>query len=116
MYNYNPYQNYAAQADERIWVQNQNAADAYLMAPSSFVRLWDANQPVFYEKRTDATGRPLPMEVYEYTHRKPVEASLDASNAIDYKKEIEGIIRRVEALERGIKNEHTESDADDSAV
>jgi hypothetical protein len=51
--------------DERIWVQGKNAAEAYLVAANGFVRLWDSNGQVFYEKRADASGRPC-METYEY--------------------------------------------------
>lgn len=118
MYNYYlPYQNQVQQPaqDERIWVQNQMAADAYLVAPNGFVRLWDANKPMFYEKRADATGRPLPLEVYEYK-KKPIEALLDASGTIDYKEQIDGILRRLDALERGVNNASTEPNADDTAV
>ena len=117
--NYQPNVNqgfYPGGNDERIWVQNENAAEAYLMAPSSFVRLWDANKNVFYEKRSDATGRPLPLEVYEYTHRKPVQAIKDESNGIDYQKEIEGILRRLDALERGSDESVKKSNDDDTAV
>lgn len=52
--------------DERIWVTNQQAAEAYLVAANSFVRLWDSSQPRFYEKSADCTGRPMAMKIYEY--------------------------------------------------
>lgn len=70
MYGGNYYQpNYQQQPaqDERIWVQNETSAEAYLVAPNGFVRLWDSSRPVFYEKRADSTGRPLPMDVFEYS-------------------------------------------------
>lgn len=54
--------------DERIWVQGQGAAEAYLVAPNSFVRLWDSQAPIFYEKRADQTGRPF-LEVFEYKRK-----------------------------------------------
>ena len=54
------------QQEEIIYVPNQQAAESYLMAPNSFVRLWDAQLPRFYEKRTDPQGRPFPMDVYEF--------------------------------------------------
>ncbi len=114
---FNQYPTYGNQAvDERIWVQNQAAAEAYLMAPNSFVRLWDANSPVFYEKRSDITGRPMPLEAYEYKRKAPAETLLQNSGAIDYQKEIDGILRRLEALEKGVLNEHTESNDNDSKV
>lgn len=52
--------------DERIWVTNQQAAESYLVAANSFVRLWDSSQPRFYEKSADCTGRPMAMKVFEY--------------------------------------------------
>ena len=108
---------YQLQTDERIWVQNEQSAEAYLVAPNSFVRLWDAQKPIFYEKRADASGRPLPLEVYEYTKRQrtmPTEALVNAEGLIDYKKDLEALTRRIEALEKGAK--HEQSDADDSTV
>lgn len=66
--------------EETLYVPNEQAAEAYLMAPNSFVRLWDANRPVFYEKRTDPQGRPFPMEKYEYykATEKPAEQPAEA--------------------------------------
>ena len=52
--------------EETLYVPNMQAAEAYLMAPGGFVRLWDSNLPVFYEKRTDMQGRPLPIKRFEY--------------------------------------------------
>lgn len=63
--NNQPQQNNAT-LDERIWVSNQQAAESYLVAANSFVRLWDSSQPRFYEKSADCTGRPMQMKVYEY--------------------------------------------------
>lgn len=108
--------------DERIWVQNENAAEAYLVAPNSFVRLWDANNNMFYEKRTDATGRPLPMEVYEYKLRQPQAVTEKPNNndvTIELQKQIEALQGRIEALEKAEKgpvkaNAKRKSDADDT--
>lgn len=115
----NYYPNFMQQptTDERIWVQNEASADAYLVAPNGFVRLWDASLPRFYEKRADATGRPLPIDVYEYTKKQPtslIQPQKEDEGSIDLRKELEGLNRRIEALEKEIKNE--QSDADDSDV
>lgn len=71
--------------DERIWVQGEGAAMAYLVAPGGFARLWDSTAPVFYEKRCDSTGRPLQMEVYDYSRRNcnPAPASDDRLKALE---------------------------------
>lgn len=104
--------------DERIWVQNETAADSYLIAPNGFVRLWDASSNRFYEKRADATGRPLPMDVYEYTKKTSNEPIKDKEETMDYKKEIEALQLRIEALEQKgqIKNAKRKPDADDTDV
>lgn len=125
MYGYtNPYyqQNYAtnyAQSaptqDERIWVQNETSADAYLVAPNGFVRLWDSNKPIFYEKRADASGRPYPVEAYKYEKIASNRGVENEGNRIELSNQIEGLTRRIEALEEGYRHEH-ESNADDTAI
>lgn len=84
-YPYNPftpaYSPYASQyqqtppqqtqpTDDRIFVANAAAAEAYLVAPNGFVRLWDSAAPRFYEKVADASGRQFPMTVYTNTRRQ----------------------------------------------
>lgn len=64
-----PAQTQTAPQDDRIWVASEAAADVYQMVPGGFVRLWDSNKPVFYEKRADMTGRPMPLVAYEYKIR-----------------------------------------------
>ena len=135
MYNYNPYNFYgnpgqqpqrysspmASQQpqaqDERIWVQNETAAEAYLMAPNSFVRLWNASEPVFYEKRSDANGRPYPLEAFTYARREPQEQKNSdyPNNSID--KQLKAIEERVSALEKkGEAANVRESNGNDETV
>lgn len=98
-----------ANPDERIWVQNETAAESYLVAPGGFVRLWDSAKQVFYEKRADNSGRPYPMDVYEYTRRE------EKTETVDYADMISKLEARIEALEgkRG-KSNGTKSNADDT--
>ena len=118
--NYQPMQNIPnpTQTDERIWVQNEVSAEAYLVAPNSFVRLWDSSKPRFYEKRADATGRPLPMDTFEYARIQPKSETLEPSPTVDYLKEINALKERISALEsvKGGRRNATKSDADDSNV
>lgn len=89
--------------DERIWVQGEESAKAYLVAPNSFVRLWDSSEMRFFEKRADASGKPY-MEVYEYKLRgsnAPNIGVANANDAVDYMKEIDALKQRIEALEKG---------------
>lgn len=111
MNNY-PYFGYAPQQatqDERIWVQSAQAAESYLVAPNSFVRLWNTNLPEFYEKRADATGRPLPMETYTYANKR-VQQPTTADNDSPYtllEEQLKAVIQRVDALETGINKKTT---------
>lgn len=109
--------------DERIWVQGKNAAEAYLVAANGFVRLWDSNGQVFYEKRADASGRPY-MEAYEYKRlgAETVKTETENKSSInDYVQELNGLKARLEALEKrfsdgGKINAVSKSDANDSTV
>lgn len=65
-----PMQPPQASQDDRIWVASESAAEAFLVAANGFVRLWDSNKPVFYEKRADMNGRPMPLVAYEYKIRE----------------------------------------------
>lgn len=98
--------------DERIWVQGEDSAKAYLVAPNSFVRLWDSQDSVFYEKRTDASGRPI-IETYRY---EKVESVPQRSNA--YEEKIMSLEKRILALEKkGRKKDATdEPNADDTSI
>lgn len=106
-------------ADERIWVPNQQAAESYLVAPGGFVRLWDSNSQMFYERRADASGRPYPMDVYKYEKvlpqmQEPVE---DTNNLIieQLNVKINELTARIEQLEnskKGVKS-NAKSNADD---
>lgn len=92
--------------DERIWVQGQGAAEAYLVAPNSFVRLWDSQAPVFYEKRADQTGRPF-LEVFEYKRKgtdSPTAELSQSSQPINYEERLNALERQMETLRRRVKN------------
>ena len=111
-------------SDERIWVQGKNAAEAYLVAANGFVRLWDSNGQVFYEKRADASGRPC-METYEYKRlgaELPKTGTESKSSVNDYSKEIDSLKVRLAALEKRLNDggranaNVSESNTDDTAV
>lgn len=70
-----PMQTPQAGQDDRIWVASESAAEAFLVAANGFVRLWDSNKPVFYEKRADMSGRPMPLVAYEYKIRDAAAAT-----------------------------------------
>ena len=48
-----------------IWIQGENAAKSYLVAPNTTVLLMDSESQRFYLKSYDASGMPLPLRVFE---------------------------------------------------
>ena len=93
--------------EETLYVPNEQAAEAYLMAPNSFVRLWDAKQPVFYEKRTDAQGRPLPLEKFTYTKavNEPVSQPVDLTAQFVTREEFDALMAKLEPKKGEKKND-----------
>lgn len=82
--------------DDRIWVASESAAEAFLVAANGFVRLWDSNKPVFYEKRADMNGRPMPLVAYEYKIRDA--AAPEAVNP-DFEKRLSALEDKMKAME-----------------
>ena len=51
------------------WVQGEEGAKAYMVAPGSSVMLMDSENTVFYLKSSDQSGMPLPLRIFDYTER-----------------------------------------------
>lgn len=91
-----PMQSQQAPQDDRIWVASESAAEAFQMVPNGFVRLWDSNKPVFYEKRADMNGRPMPLVAYEYKIRDA--AAPEVVNP-DFEKRLSALEDKIKAME-----------------
>lgn len=68
----NPPQNniyHPAQTNGIIWIQGENAARSYLVAPNQNVLLLDSEVPRMYMKSADATGMPT-LKIFEYKEIK----------------------------------------------
>ena len=91
-----------------IWVQGEQAAKSYLVAPNTTVQLWDSEEKVIYLKSADASGMPS-MKILDYTIRgdagpapvvqAPEYATKDELNALaekfrDLKDELSGVGKR----------------------
>ena len=92
-----PMQSQQAPQDDRIWVASESAAEAFQMVPNGFVRLWDSNKPIFYEKRADMNGRPMPLVAYEYKIRDATAAP-EAVNP-DFEKRLSALEDKIKAME-----------------
>ena len=51
-----------------IWVQGEEGAKAYMVAPGNTVQLWDSENPVIYLKSADMSGIPS-MRILDWTER-----------------------------------------------
>ena len=61
-----------------VWVQGEQAAKSYPVAPGNQVLLFDSDESVFYIKKADQSGRPLPLEIYDFKKRETAEVLPDA--------------------------------------
>lgn len=92
-----PMQGSQSTQDDRIWVSSESAAESFLVAANGFVRLWDSNKPVFYEKRADMNGRPMPLVAYEYKIRD-ASAVPEAVNS-DFERRLSAIEDKLKKME-----------------
>jgi hypothetical protein len=88
--------------DDRIWVQSEAQAEAYLVSPSGFVRLWHISEPMFYEKGCDQAGRPTPMVAYRY-EKVENRPSNNPNGMIVPNDKLNALETRIEALESILK-------------
>lgn len=82
-----------------IWVQNEQEAYNYLVAPNSAVALWDSNNPVVYLKQADASGKPT-MKIYDLVERTTQRPQAAPQPAAEYvtRQEFEALQARIDAL------------------
>ena len=62
-----PVQSPAQNNSGLIWIQGEQAAKSYMVAPNTTVLLMDSESQRFYLKSSDASGMPLPLRIFEYT-------------------------------------------------
>ena len=98
-------QNASAQSGSLIWIQGEQAAKSYLVAPNSSVVLFDSESQSIYIKSADASGMPS-MKILDYTIRdsaknvgnNPVTGENEGSVTYATKEEINGLNDQIKAL------------------
>lgn len=82
-----------------IWVQGEEGAKGYLVAPGESRLLMDSEGNHFYLKSTDAQGMPLPLRIFDYVERTSQKQASQAAQAsgVEY-----APLSRLEALEARI--------------
>lgn len=65
------------QTNGRIYVQGEESAKSYLVAPNQSVELWDTESQTIYLKSADASGLPS-IRILDYTYRESMPKSKDS--------------------------------------
>ena len=88
----------ASQQSPILWVQGEEAAKAYMVAPGATVLLMDSEGQSFYLKSTDPQGMPLPLRIFDYVERtaqKPLEQPKISTGEFVTRREFEALAARV---------------------
>jgi len=80
-----------------IWVQGEQAAKSYLVAPNTTVQLWDSEEKVIYLKSADASGMPS-MKILDYTIRG--EETKKSEPVYATKEDLDALAEKVKELTR----------------
>lgn len=62
-----------------IWVQGEEGAKAYMVAPGNTVQLWDSENPVIYLKSADMSGVPS-MRIFDLVERTAARIPQNTQN------------------------------------
>ena len=94
-----------------VWIYSEAEVAGYPVAPNNAVRLWSANEPVFYLKWADATGKPS-VKIYDIVERdnntlssqskaseqaEEYAKKSDLATVVDAVKDFSGIIASIKA-------------------
>lgn len=97
-----PYQPQTQTQNGLLWVQGEQAAKSYLVAPGNTVVLFDSENPYIYIKSADMSGMPNTrvLEYKEHTEptAKPQEHVCNCGEKFVGKEDFKALSDRVEAL------------------
>ena len=94
-----------------VWIYSEAEVAGYPVAPNNAVRRWSANEPVFYLKWADATGKPS-VKIYDIVERdnntlssqskaseqaEEYAKKSDLATVVDAVKDFSGIIASIKA-------------------
>ena len=90
----------------RIYVQGEESAKSYLVAPNQSVELWDTESQTIYLKSADATGIPS-MRILDYTYRESMPKSKETLDmgAFATKEDVDYLKEELKALKSKLESE-----------
>lgn len=97
-----PYQPQQAQ-NGILWVQGEQAAKSFPVAPGNTVVLWDSENPLIHVKSVDGAGLPnmRTFEIKERTEAKPETPNVEFVGKEDFKVLQERVEALAEKIEKG---------------
>ena len=85
-----------------IWVQGEEGAKAYMVAPGNSVLLMDSENSAFYIKSTDQSGMPMPLRIFDYQERtsgkQPAQGIQNQEDSYVTRKEFDALAARLDEL------------------
>ena len=67
-----------------IWVQGEEGAKAYMVAPGNSVLLMDSENSAFYIKSSDNSGVPMPLRIFDYVERNAKQQMQNIKPNVEY--------------------------------
>ena len=117
VYPYQPQQQ--TQQSGLNWIQGEQAAKSYLVAPNSSVVLFDSEAQTVYIKSADASGMPS-MKILDYTIRNaqnaPNQAPVSPVENYATKSDIEALRGQIDSLKMRIGKLAKKEAEDEPAV
>ena len=65
------------------WVNGEQEARGYLIAPNSAVALWDSSAPTVYLKQSDASGKPT-LKIYDLVERAETPRTAPQEKGVEF--------------------------------
>ena len=95
------------------WVNGEQEARGYLIAPNSAVALWDSGAPTVYLKQSDASGKPT-LKIYDLVERAETPRTAPQEKGVEFvtRKEFDALAALVGEI-KGKKKRKVEEDEDD---
>ena len=93
-----------------IWVNGEDGARAYMVAPNHTVALWDSESQTIYLKSADNMGKPT-IQYLDYTMReipKPEDIIKDLQD------KVESLTEQIESMKKGRKKNEPVVSTDES--
>lgn len=89
-----------------IWVQGEEGAKAYMVAPGNSVLLMDSENSAFYIKSSDNSGMPMPLRIFDYVERNAKQQTQNIKPNVEYvtRQEFDAFSARINDIMANINN------------